>query len=404
MRFLHTSDWHLGQKFINQSRDAEHLAALDWLIQTIENERVDALVVAGDIFDVNNPPVSAEEIYYRFLTRLMGTCCRHVVIVGGNHDLPSRLNAPSGLLRALNVHVVGAATDDFSDEIVELREKNGQLAAVIAAVPFLRDRDLKISVAGENTAQRMEAIKLGIAEHFARAGEICLERRGQLPADVPFLVTGHLFATGASSSGEQRNIYIGNLENITAEKFPEVFDYVALGHIHRPQRIAKLDHIRYSGSLIPLNFSEIQDKKIVLILDFLPEKKHPAVREIQVPIFRKLLRLAGNLSEIEKKLAENAVAENDLPGWVEVTVSSPGALPNLSQTLRDTAKKHRLEILSVKLDRPANVLAESFSEEILEQLTPEDIFRKKIEKLPEVEREELVETFRELQDWVAQAK
>lgn len=400
MRFLHTSDWHLGQKFIGQNRDAEYAAALDWLLQTIENEQVDALIVAGDVFDINNPPVSAEELYYRFLTRLIGSRCRHIVIVGGNHDLPSRLNAPAGLLRALNVHVVGSATDDPADEIVELREADGSLAAVVAAVPFLRDKDLKISVSGESTDERVNRIREGIAEHYRQIGELV---SNQMPSTVhrpPSIVTGHLHAAGAVSHSEQRNIYIGNLDNIAADQFPEVFDYVALGHIHRPQRVGKFDHIRYSGSLIPLSFSETQDRKIVLLLDFLPTQRRPEIREIAVPIFRKLLSVRGSLPDVEAKLEAAHNPDAPLPAWVEVVVESDHHIPNLDLVLREKAKNWRLEILKIKNERRFQTLDDlAAAAENLDNLSPEEVFLKKIEGLPEIEQAELVDSFRELQDW-----
>lgn len=402
MKLLHTADWHLGQKFINQNRDAEHAAALDWLLQTIEKEQVELLIVAGDVFDVNNPPVSAEEIYYRFLTRLIATHCRHVVIVGGNHDLPSRLNAPSGLLKALDVHVVGCAGEDISEEVLVLREKDGTISTIVAAVPFLRDKDFKISVAGESTEERITRIKSGIYEHYRAVAEACaaiLQNRGtalQNRGTPPLIVTGHLYAKGASSSGEQNNIYIGNLENIAAEQFPEIFDYVALGHIHRPQIVGKKNHIRYSGSLIPLSFSELQDNKVVLLVDFEFGAGLKNVREIEVPKFRKLISIKGKLPEVELKLTKAADPESQFPVWAEVVVESEGQIPNLDLLLREKVKDLRIEILKIKNERKFQSLEDLTESESLDNLSPEDVFRKKIETLPEFEQVELTETFREL--------
>ena len=117
MKIIHTSDWHLGQKFLYNDREAEHQMALDWLLDTITQNEVDGLVVAGDIFDIGNPPNYARRMYYRFLTQLIHTSCRHVLITGGNHDSPAMLNAPRELLQALNIHVVGAATENLEDEL-----------------------------------------------------------------------------------------------------------------------------------------------------------------------------------------------------------------------------------------------------------------------------------------------
>ena len=160
--------------------------ALDWLYQTIEKEKVDTLIVAGDIFDIGNPPSYARTLYYRFLTKLQGSCCRHIVIIGGNHDSPSMLNAPKELLHILNVHVVGAATDDIADEIVELKDAEGKLEAIIAAVPFLRDRDIRHSVSGESGLERIAKVQEGIVRHFQKVGaavKACLLYTSPSPRD-----------------------------------------------------------------------------------------------------------------------------------------------------------------------------------------------------------------------------
>ena len=134
MKILHTADWHLGQKFLFYDREAEHRYALNWLLELIEKEKIDTLIVAGDIFDIGNPPNYARKLYYQFLTKLQNTPCRHVIITGGNHDSPAMLNAPKDLLEALNVHVVGAATDDLEDEIVLLKNAKNEIETVVAAV------------------------------------------------------------------------------------------------------------------------------------------------------------------------------------------------------------------------------------------------------------------------------
>ncbi|RME09699.1 MAG: exonuclease subunit SbcD, partial [Bacteroidetes bacterium] len=143
MKILHTSDWHLGQKLTGRDRDEEHRLALDWLADFIAQEKVDVLVVAGDVFDIHNPPNSARELYYRFLRKLIQSSVRHVVVIGGNHDSPNMLEAPKELLQLLGIHVVGAATGHVSDEIIELKDADGKVELVVAAVPFLRDQDLR---------------------------------------------------------------------------------------------------------------------------------------------------------------------------------------------------------------------------------------------------------------------
>ena len=402
MRLLHTSDWHLGQKFINQGREAEHEAALEWLLETIRAKSVEVLIVAGDIFDVSNPPVTAEEQYYRFLTRLKGTCCRHVVITGGNHDSPSKLNAPRGLLRALDVHVIGSTADDLSEEIVELRDEHGEVMAIVVAVPFLRDKDFKFLIPGESFGARVKRIQAGIHRHYAAVADLAEQRLDRLGRRVPVIATGHLYASGTVAAPEQANIYVGNLENIAADQFPALSDYVALGHIHRAQPIGGLDHIRYSGSLIPLSFSEVEDIKSVVLADFEPGRGLTNLRDLAVPTFRRLVTLRGPLEEIEDKLREANQPDDPLPAWVEVIVESDYAMPGLDRRLREFAADFNMELLKIRNERRFNTLEESVSVEALEDMTIEEVFLKRCAGETSEELENLVQTFRELRDWANQ--
>jgi DNA repair protein SbcD/Mre11 len=405
MRLLHTADWHLGQKFQALNRDSEQSAALLWLIEIIKSEKIDVLVVSGDIFDVNNPPVSAEQIYYNFLLQLRETDCQHVVIIGGNHDLPSRLNAPAGLLKALNVHVIGAATDPIKDEIIVLNDKSGAVMGVIVAVPFLRDKDFKVSTSGESSEQRMQRIKDGIYAHYQEVTSLLMDKKGEFAPlfkdpklRPPLIATGHLYATGASASEEQTKIYIGNLENISADQFPPIYDYIALGHIHRPQIVGKKNHVRYSGSLIHLSFSELKDDKIVLVCDFENGKGLTNLQEIKVPVFRKLWSIKGSLQAIEAKLSTINNPDAPFPAWVEVVVEDNNAVLNAEISIREMAKGMYLEIIRIR-NAQSNYSLENFvKSENLDELTPEDVFIKKISNLTEEEQEELKDTFRELME------
>ena len=148
MKFLHTSDWHLGRSLYGRKRYEEFTAFLDWLTQTIEDEKIDALLVAGDVFDTSTPSNRAQELYYRFLCRVAASCCRHVVVVAGNHDSPSFLNAPKELLRALNVYVVGSMTEALEDEVFVL-QVDDKPEAIVCAVPYLRDKDIRTVEPGE---------------------------------------------------------------------------------------------------------------------------------------------------------------------------------------------------------------------------------------------------------------
>jgi len=398
MKFLHTSDWHLGQKFLHNDRSVEHRQALEWLLETIQSEQVDALIVAGDIFDIGNPPNYARRLYYQFLTSLLQTDCQHIIIIGGNHDSPSMLDAPKELLRALNVHVVGAASDDPVDEIIELKNEQEELLAVVAAVPFLRDRDLRSSVAGESGMERVARIQAGIRQHYETLGKR-VEAYAQ--KGVPILATGHLYAKGAQASAKQDNIYIGNIENIEASSFPTVFDYVALGHIHRAQAVEGEERIRYCGSLIPLSFSETKDEKIVNIVEF--SGKSPSISAIAVPQFRRLKIVKGSLTEVQERLQRlHDKYENTLPVWVEVLVETEQPIPNVDRMLHEFVADLNLELLKIRTTYQHQTLNNLEPTIDLSELDPIEVFKQRcaIEDETDEQSQELLATFRELQDWM----
>ncbi len=401
MKILHTSDWHLGQKFLTNDRKAEHEMALDWLYDTIQTEKVDALIVAGDVFDIGNPPSYARTIYYRFLTKLQGSCCRHIIIIGGNHDSPSMLNAPKELLEILNVHIIGAATGDINDEIIPLKDGKGNLEAVIAGVPFLRDRDIRQSVAGETGLERIAKVQEGIIRHFKEAGEAVKQYAKQ---PVPIIATGHLFAKGALAGDKQDNIYIGDIENIEGDNFPKVFDYVALGHIHRPQLVGEQNHVRYSGSIIPLSFSEIQDSKLVLLLHF-EGKQLETIQEIKIPRFRELVKFKGTLESVQGKLKRfDAKRKGELMPWVDIEIEMEQHIPNLDGEIREFAKDFWMDILKIRTRRPHAALESLATEISLDDLSPEEVFVKKCESggvMADTDKAALLLTFRELCDWMA---
>ncbi|MFZ4426454.1 MAG: exonuclease SbcCD subunit D C-terminal domain-containing protein [Saprospiraceae bacterium] len=400
MRIIHTSDWHLGQRFLQNDRTEEQERALAALLEVIQRENADALIVSGDIFDIGNPPVPARRIYYHFLTSLLGTSCRYVVITGGNHDAPGMLDAPKSLLKHLNVFVTGAAPRQHADALIELRSGSGQLEAVVAAVPYLRERDLRASIPGESGPERLLRIREAIREYFTKVGE---SARAFEEANVPVICMAHLFAVGAQSSGEQNNIYIGDVENIEAGAFPEIFSYVALGHIHRPQIVGGVERVRYSGSLIPLSFSETKDVKGVYVLEYSGSALQNC-RFVDFPVFRRLKTIEGTLDEVKQALEafDTRHRNNDLRSWIEVIVHADRIHPGLDDELRDYCADFKLDLLKVRLQSPNPSVQRAATQESLKTLEPLEVFRRRLEvggKLPE-QFPELESTFRELLEWM----
>lgn len=399
MKILHTSDWHLGQKFLFNDREEEHRLALDWLLQTIKDQSVEGLIVAGDVFDIGNPPHAARRLYYHFLTKLIQTSCRQVVIIGGNHDSPAMLNAPKDLLATLNIHVVGAATENIEEEVIEWKDQQGNLKAVVAAVPFLRDGDLRFSMAGESGYERVERIREAILKHYQTLASAVERYKKQ---GVPVLATGHLYVKGAFASDRQNNIYIGDTENIEAAQFPEVFDYIALGHIHRAQLVAGKHHIRYAGSLIPLSFSETKDDKSVYLINF-EGNTLKSVEMLPLPTFRRLKTIEGTLPAVEDSLQRFvAKGERGLRPWIEIIVHTDQLIPQLDLYLKDFTKHMDLELLKISIQYHHQALDTQSQEADLINFDVLEVFRKKCESYgnPPDNQAEIEATFLELKEWM----
>ncbi len=294
MKILHTADWHIGKKLHKHDLAPDFDLFISWLCETIENKNVELLLVSGDIFDLANPSSEARRQYYRALLKLKNLNCR-IILTGGNHDSPAMLDAPGDILRELDMHVIGGLPHNLEDVIIPVNGRSGEAEVVIAAIPFLRDADLRTAGEGNTYEDRLEATRKGIQNTFEMAAEICKENYPNLPA----IAMGHLFAAGAETSDSERDIQIGNQAAFNALQFGEYFKYIALGHIHKPQRINGAVPTYYSGSPIPLSFSERSDLKRVLLIDtemgFTPES-------IPVPSFRKLLKVTGTLEELQIKL------------------------------------------------------------------------------------------------------
>ena len=319
MKILHTADWHLGKQLHKYGLDEDHRLFLEWLAQTIKERKIDLLLVSGDVFDTANPSNHALAQYYGFLKKLMGADCQ-VVVTGGNHDSPGVLNAPRELLQFLDIKIVGNVPENIQDELLHIVSPNGEV--IVAAVPYLREADLRKSVSGEGYEDRLSALRQGIRGHYEQLANL----KDEYFARVPSIAMGHLYVNGASISESERDIHVvGGEAAFSAEFFPSGFDYIALGHIHKPQRISNSDFIRYSGSPIPLSFSERDDSKYVLELT-LENNKINKVEALPVPAFRELRCFTGNLDEVEAALKAYTF-EALLPSYVEVHVTEPFADP-----------------------------------------------------------------------------
>ncbi len=397
MIFLHTSDWHIGRVLYGKRRYDEQEAFLDWLADTVDKEKADALLVAGDVFDTGTPGSRAQELYYRFLVRLSSSCCRHVVIIGGNHDSPSFLDAPKSLLRAFGIHVIGAAVEDPAGEVIELKDDNGRTLAVICAVPYLRERDLRTAEAGEGTADKDRKALEGIHTHYAAVFEEAIRKRDAAGELVPLVAMGHLFAAGGEvlEGDGVRELYIGSLARVGTDLFPGEVDYVALGHLHVPQSLRGTEHIRYSGSPIPMGFGEAGQSKSIVRIRF--DGRTPEFAMLPVPATRTLARFAGTLESVGSQM--HAVERTGQSVWAEVEYDGsepPSVVRNVLETLAEETGVEILRIRSRSL--LARTLAAQTPEESLDDLSPADVFERCLREheVALEEAEPLRDLFREI--------
>lgn len=396
MKILHTSDWHIGRTLYGRKRYEEFEAFLSWLAETIQQNEVDALLVAGDVFDTSAPSNRAQELYYRFLCRIAASPCRHVVVVAGNHDSPSFLNAPKELLKALDVHVIGNATETPEDEVLVLCNEQDAPELIVCAVPYLRDRDIRVAEAGESVEDKESKLIEGIRDHYSAIAAIAEQKRAEAGSDIPIVAMGHLFAAGGQTiDGDGvRELYVGSLAHITAAIFPECFTYLALGHLHVPQKVSGSDVIRYSGSPLPMGFGEAKQQKSVCLVEF--HNSSATVQLVDVPLFLKLERVKGDWSSIASRILELSATNSQ--AWLEVIYEGDEVISDLRERLDVAIHGSQLEILRVKNNRIIDrVLGQIHQEETLDDLNENEVFERclALHEVPEEQRPELLRAYQE---------
>jgi len=375
MKILHTSDWHLGRTLHNQNRYEEFAAFLTWLVETIQQQQIEVLLIAGDVFDTNTPSHRAQALYYRFLRSVADSACQHVVVIAGNHDSPSFLEAPKELLKALNVHVIGCAADSRADEVLLLHHADGSPALIVCAVPYLRDRDIRTVEAGESLEDKGHKLVAGIRQHYAEVAALAVQQRTALSAALPIVAMGHLFTAGGRTvEGDGvRELYVGSLAQVAASIFPDSFDYVALGHLHVPQLVNGREQIRYSGAPLAMGFGEASQAKSLCLVELTGTQ--PTVQLLPVPVFQQLVRIQGDWAKLSAQLAE--LSATAVPIWLEVIYDGTAILGDLRERLDAAIAGSRLTLLRVKNTRIIDqVLSRMEPDESLDTLTTDEVFER----------------------------
>jgi len=383
MRLLHTSDWHLGQHFMGKSRQAEHQALIAWLLEQVREQAVDAVIVAGDIFDTGTPPSYARELYSQLVVRLHEVDVA-LLLLGGNHDSVATLDESRELMARLGTTVIAASRYDPAGQIVVLQQGNGEPGCIVCAIPFIRPRDVLQSQAGQSAEEKQLSLQTAIQEHYSAVYAGAVERQQALESELgrrlPIVATGHLTTVGASASESVREIYVGALEAFPTAAFPPA-DYIALGHIHRPQKVGGLEHIRYCGSPIPLSFDEARQQKEMLLVD-LDGGGVTTVTPLPVPCFQGLVSVSGNLDTLGNAIAAAAAQGNrERPAWLEITVAEDDYLADLPARIEALAEGWPVEILRIRKAR-GNAVAGLVAEgrETLDELSPHDVFARRLEQ------------------------
>ncbi len=393
IKVLHSSDWHLGKqlKKIDLSEDFKLFSA--WIINEIKNREIDLLIVSGDIFDSSNPSQQAMQLYYDFLIELRNEKPGIMIIVtGGNHDSPSVLDAPKLLLNQLNIQIFGAFKGNYKDLFFTLEK--GDVKIVIAAVPYLRERDIRVAISGESYDDKISLTRAGIEQFYKNVNQYYEAEY----AGLPFILCGHLYVAGATLSESVRDIQVGNQASVSTNIFGANASYVALGHIHKPQVVDK-KHIRYSGSPFALGFDEKNDEKQVIQIDF--ETNISKIQSIKIPQFRSLRLFQGNFEEVKSKI-DSYTSDSVLTDLAEVLIIEESYNPNLLSQFQDwlSIPKNNICIAKTKVQFIENLAGSSSVLEPgddLHNYEPIQMFKKIIaSKERNFDTEEIISTFQEL--------
>lgn len=336
MRILHTSDWHLGDRLLGEARHGEFRAFLDWLLEQMQQHAVEALLVSGDLFDTRDPGAPALEMFNDFLSRADSTGCRHIILTAGNHDGVPVLDAASPLLQRYHARLVSRLSADTAGEcLVPLCGRDGEPQALVCAVPYLRPSDMSRQLSEEALGAGENAYILGVQDVLDAVAQHAEAWRAEHPG-CPVLAMAHLTVCGAAKSGSELDIIIGGLEAIGQEAFAEVFDYVALGHIHKGYS-PDGGRLHYCGSPLPMSIDEAAYAHHVLLVD--ATAAGVQVQKLPVPVFayytREVCHTKAELDALPGRLQELAERHGGAPIHLELHYHGSGV-----ENLQNWAAEH----------------------------------------------------------------
>jgi exonuclease SbcD len=380
MKILHTADWHLGQLFHEYDRSFEHQQFLNWLLKTIATEEIEVLLVSGDVFDISNPAATSIRMFYSFLQQATRDNPHlQLVITAGNHDSASRLEAPKPLLESSNIHIIGTieknndGSINYEKLILPLRNKSGEIQTWCLAVPFLRTGDYPVVANAENPYT--EGVAALYREAFAFANQ-------HKKAHETIIAMGHLHTQQAeiSEMDKTERLIMGGVECVAASAFDSEIKYVALGHIHKAQRIGGNEHIRYSGSPLPMSFSERHYKHQVVVFELQSELAH--LKTIEIPVTIPLLQIPSKpapLDEVLAQLHQLKEKNDDEPApYLEVQVLLSEPEPGLRHKIETALLGKNVKLARIQPHYPKRNKTSSnpIAKDALTELQPIAVFAK----------------------------
>ena len=402
MKILHIGDIHLGCQLDNLRRHEEFEKVFAFLAEAVRNEGIEAALFAGDIFDSGAPSNESRALYYRFLVRLRNAGCRRIVIISGNHDSAKFLEAPREILEEMDIHVLGRIDPDAPEKEVIALGAAEDPAALVCAVPYLRERDVRREIAeGESEKDRAAAFAAAIAGHYREVYRIADARRAGRA--IPILGMGHLYAAGsvfaggpAGKTGDARPV--GTLDAVAMDDFPP-FDYLALGHIHRPQALAGHPNWVYSGALLRMDIRDAMYAPRAIVLDTACPASPQSI-EIPSACLRRMEVIRGDMASLRDQLAVLKAGHD--PVWVKPVYTGSEVLPNWQTDLMLELRDSHVQIVRPAVERPVREgQADGPSPTPLSCMTPEQVFREALDADPaltdETQKAKLLELFRRVQ-------
>jgi exonuclease SbcD len=413
MKILHTADWHIGQLFHEYDRTYEHRQFLSWLIETIQREQINVLLISGDIFDTSNPSAASVKMFYTFLNEAVkANPTIQIIITAGNHDSATRLESPKPLLESSRIHIIGLVEKDAANEIdyekliIPIQDNAGIIKAWCLAIPFLRMGDYPAIADCPNPYTE------GVSALYKEAYEYALNKKenGQAIIAMAHLHTQHAEITDLDKT---ERLIMGGVECIASTAFHEDLTYVALGHIHKAQKIGGKESVRYCGSPLPMSFSELNYKHQVIVFD-LTDENISNLQSIEIPLYVELKRVPSthsNLAEVVSALQQlPAAGENvEVLPYLEVRILLDGPEPGLRHKIETALAGKHVRLAKIDVRYPvisgADHQAESIIAHRLSELKPKDLFAKVYQaRYNNAVPAEILQLFHQITEEVSQAE